>query len=349
MKAMVVAMTLFGSACLTVLTVGCGGGEKEGTPTASAVASPAATEAASPTRAAPSPTLPAEIRAELEALLKAAALQVDDLPSGFSFEEEEFATNEEAASGDPIDPQQRLRDFGKWGRLLGYKVSYGKDAGLGALAGGTVSITVQVAIYRDVQGAQAFIAASHERIENPELAAKVASSFEDGDFRNATISRMSFAPIGDATVAWELTAEPTLGMASRAVVQDVIISEGRVVGIVSTIAMNSPSPSEELEGLVRKLHDGIEATLKNPPKPTAATPAPTATATPEATPTPVVSLGRSNPIPLGQTAMVPPGWEITVVDVNGDAWPAIQAENEYNDPPEQGYRMVLITVRVTNV
>ena len=54
-------------------------------------------------------------------------------------------------------------------------------------------------------------------------------------------------------------------------------------------------------------------------------------------------------IDIGQTAMVPPGWEITVVDVNGDAWPAIQAENEYNDPPEQGYRMVLISVRVTNV
>jgi hypothetical protein len=343
MKAMVLAITLFGGSCLAMLAVGCGGGEEEGTPTASAVASPVATEAASPTLAAPSPTLPAESRAELEALLKAAALHVADLPSGFTFKEEEFATNEEAASGDPIDPQQRLSDFGKWGRLLGYKVSYGKLAGLGALADGTVSITVQIAIYRDVQGAQAFIAASRERIENPELAAKVASSFEDGDFRNATISRMSFAPIGDATVARELTAEPTSGMVSRAVVQDVIISEGRVLGIATTFAMNSPSPSEELEGLVRKLHERIQAALKNPPKPATATPAPTTPATPKATPTPAAGLSRGNALPLGQTAVVPPGWEVTVLGVDEDAWPEVQAENTFNDPPERGYRMVLIT------
>jgi len=73
------------------------------------------------------------------------------------------------------------------------------------------------------------------------------------------------------------------------------------------------------------------------------------TATSEATPTPVAGRSRSNPIPLGDTGVVPPGWEITVLDVNGDAWPVVLAENQFNDPPEEGYRMVLITVRATNV
>jgi len=84
---------------------------------------------------------------------------------------------------------------------------------------------------------------------------------------------------------------------------------------------------------------------------TESTPAPTVvrTATPKATPTPAAGLSRGNALPLGQTAVVPPGWEVAVLGVDEDAWPEVQAANPYNDPPEQGYRMVLITVRVTNV
>ena len=91
----------------------------------------------------------------------------------------------------------------------------------------------------------------------------------------------------------------------------------------------------------------MDMELGQTPSPGPAT-ATATTATPKATSTPAAGLSRSNPIPLGQTVVVPPGWEITVVDVNGDAWTAIQAENPYNEAPEQGYRMVLITVRVTN-
>jgi len=76
---------------------------------------------------------------------------------------------------------------------------------------------------------------------------------------------------------------------------------------------------------------------------------PESAGTPGATPTPAAGRSRSNPIPMGETAVAPPGWEITVLDVNGDAWSAVQAENMFNDPPEEGYRMVMVTVRVTNV
>jgi hypothetical protein len=64
---------------------------------------------------------------------------------------------------------------------------------------------------------------------------------------------------------------------------------------------------------------------------------------------PAGGTSRTNPVPLGDTASVPPGWEVTVIGVNPDAWPVIQAENMFNAPPEEGYRMLLITVRVTNV
>ena len=46
---------------------------------------------------------------------------------------------------------------------------------------------------------------------------------------------------------------------------------------------------------------------------------------------------------------MPPDWEVTVVDVNPDAWSVVQAANTFNEPPEEGYRMVLITLRVVNV
>jgi len=64
---------------------------------------------------------------------------------------------------------------------------------------------------------------------------------------------------------------------------------------------------------------------------------------------PPTGRSRTDPTPLGQTAVVPPGWQVTVLDVNPDAWPVVQAENTFNDPPKEGLRMVLITVRVTNV
>jgi len=68
-----------------------------------------------------------------------------------------------------------------------------------------------------------------------------------------------------------------------------------------------------------------------------------------ATPPPAAGLSRGNALPLGQTAVVPPGWEVTVLGVDEDAWPEVQAENQFNDPPEQGYRMVMVTLRVTNI
>jgi hypothetical protein len=38
-----------------------------------------------------------------------------------------------------------------------------------------------------------------------------------------------------------------------------------------------------------------------------------------------------------------------VVDFNPDAWPVVLAENQFNDPPAPGKRMVMVRVGVTNV
>jgi hypothetical protein len=57
---------------------------------------------------------------------------------------------------------------------------------------------------------------------------------------------------------------------------------------------------------------------------------------------------RESPVPLGQPWSTPDGLVIRVLFVNFDAWEVVVAENQFNDPPADGMRMVLTEVEVTN-
>lgn len=92
--------------------------------------------------------------------------------------------------------------------------------------------------------------------------------------------------------------------------------------------------------------------------PTAQAPTSTPTVTPFVTlvptntlaPTPGVDFGtREYPIPRGQSCLVPGGWQITILEVNPDAWPVVQAASSSNLPPEPGNGMVMIRLGTTNV
>ena len=83
-----------------------------------------------------------------------------------------------------------------------------------------------------------------------------------------------------------------------------------------------------------------------PPTPMPAPPTPTSI---PPSPTPYPYGSRQNPVLVGTTATTPNGWEITVIGFDSDAWPEVLAENQFNDPPWPGNRMVLIKVRVTNI
>jgi hypothetical protein len=58
---------------------------------------------------------------------------------------------------------------------------------------------------------------------------------------------------------------------------------------------------------------------------------------------------RAKPIALGQSATVEKQWQITVSKVNRDAWPVIQANSKFADPPAANERLVLIEVSAKNV
>ena len=58
---------------------------------------------------------------------------------------------------------------------------------------------------------------------------------------------------------------------------------------------------------------------------------------------------RTNPVQAGRSLATPNGLSITVLSVDYDAWPLVQAENSFNDPPATGRRYVIVRVRVQNV
>jgi hypothetical protein len=122
-------------ACLSLVAAACGGGGGEETP--------------SPT---PSPVPP-----EVKDQLKQMVLQADDVPAGFNLVDEAFSTNaESAASAD--DPEGHLADLERWGRILGYEVTYETSAP--AVAGQTMFFSVYstASIYQSNEGASASFA-----------------------------------------------------------------------------------------------------------------------------------------------------------------------------------------------
>lgn len=57
---------------------------------------------------------------------------------------------------------------------------------------------------------------------------------------------------------------------------------------------------------------------------------------------------RSAPIAFGDRFTASDGLEVRVVSVDFDAWAVVQAENQFNKPPAQGMRMILLSLEVTN-
>ncbi len=62
---------------------------------------------------------------------------------------------------------------------------------------------------------------------------------------------------------------------------------------------------------------------------------------------------RDNPLPLGSTVMIgtrgAPEWEVTVGPATLNATDAVLAENQFNDPPEDGFQYALLNLTVTYV
>lgn len=55
-----------------------------------------------------------------------------------------------------------------------------------------------------------------------------------------------------------------------------------------------------------------------------------------------------NPYPVNNFQTMPDGWVIKINSFDTDAWPEIQEENMFNDPPANDKRMVMVNISVIN-
>jgi len=260
-------------AALAVILAACGGGDDENeassaAPT-SATGEPAATApAASATAPAATAAATVEDRAEVEALLKAASLQVGDLPDGYSLDEERFTTNEESAGETTGPGEATLEDLNRFGRILGYEASYSQEAAPSAiLEGGTLFLQTTTTVYQDSDGAKEHFAFVRDQASDPEFIDAFEQSFASGsgvEVSDASISEISFADVGDERLAYEvkISAHSTeLNQDFDFVGQIVGVRRGRMIGAMTVVGVNSSTPTGQLEDLARTLDEHMKDAL----------------------------------------------------------------------------------------
>jgi len=265
-------------AALAVLLVACGGGDDENgdnepapAATTSAAGEPQATAApASATAAAPTSAATVEDRPEVETLLKAAALQLEDLPSGYTLDDETFSTNEESA-GDESEllGAPTLEELNGFGRILGYDASYSQDASLSALLeGGTLSLQVTTTLYEDSDGADDAFEFVREQASDPEFLDAFEESFASSpgvEVQDASLTPLSFAELGDERLAFEfkVSAHSTdLDQDFDFIARLVGIRRDRAIGSVTILAVNESPSEDELEDLGRTLDERMNDALE---------------------------------------------------------------------------------------
>jgi hypothetical protein len=258
-------------AALAVFLTACGGGDGDETEPSPAE-SPASTSIASPegepTGAAPTEAATVEDGAEAEELLKAASLQLEDLPEGFILDDDSFTTNEEASqeAGGPNQPT--LEDFDSWGRILGYDATYSDPEALSSLdEGGTLSLTVTTTLYEDSDGAGDALDYVRDQASDPEFIESFEETFaspglEVGD---AGITPLSLAKLGDDRQAYEIkiTAHSTdLDEDFEFIAQLFGIRRDRLIGAVTVITINASPSEDQLEDLARTLDERMNDALE---------------------------------------------------------------------------------------
>ena len=248
------------AAILAVLLVACGGGDDK-------TESPSATTSGSPTAVASTTavaSMTAQDRSETEALLKAAALQLEDLPSGYTLDEERFSTNEETAQEQKDNPYApTLEDLNRFGRTLSYDASYSQEVTADTTSG-TLFVQITSALYQDSDGAAEALDFVRQQASDPGFADEFEQNFASSSgvqVKSATVSPMSFAKVGDDRLAFEMkitAVSPGTDTDLDFVARVVGVQRGRGIDSITVLSVGSPSPVEELEDLARTLDERMK-------------------------------------------------------------------------------------------
>jgi hypothetical protein len=251
---------LLAAVVMAIFALAACGGEEETEPAATGTAL-----APSPT---PGPTAPTtQERNAAGPILMAAALLAEDLPEGFTFDEEKFLTNEEAVDEELDYPgAATLEDYNRWGQILQYEVTYSR-ATPPTLTGATLSMQVTTILYGDSAGADESFEFLRQQTSDPEYIKAVERDFaEEGqDVRDLEVSPISFASVGEDRMAFEVTFtmhDPDLDRDLDFVAQFIAIRRDRAIGALIVRAVGSPHPVEEVEDLARTLDERMKNALE---------------------------------------------------------------------------------------
>ena len=271
MKRSIVFLAGLGLATVALVMAACGGGDGDETEPPPA-GSPASTTIASPegepTGAAPTEAATVEDGAEVEALLKAAALRLEDLPQGFILDEDTFTTNEEASQEAGGTGQPTLEDFNSWGRILGYDATYSDPEALTTIEdGGTLSLTVTTTLYEDSDGAGDALDYVRNQADDSEFIESFEETFASPgvEIQDAGISPLSLAELGDDREAYEIkvTMHSTdLDEDFEFIAQLFGIRRDRLLGAVTVVTVNASPSEDQLEDLAGKLDERMNDALE---------------------------------------------------------------------------------------
>jgi hypothetical protein len=242
---------------VAVFLAACGGAEET---------EPAATSVApSPTPAPAGST--AEERDAAGPILMASALLAEDLPEGFTLDEEKYLSNEDSINEErDYSSVATLEDLNRWGQILQYIATYSRPAPP-TLTGATLSLKEITALYRDEAGARSAFEFERMRASSPErlLDALPWPANSDLNAGEASVSPISVGGMGDdrAAVQIEVTGSlPDVGSELKFFGQLLLVRRGREIGSIATVAVGSPHPVKELEALARTLDERMKAALE---------------------------------------------------------------------------------------
>ncbi len=245
---------------LLLLLVGCDSGDEEAaTPTAAtetaatATAAPAA-QATQPSAAAQPPLSQEEARDRLSR----AAVLIDDLPSGYAVQNDDYADNTQASASysDPAGTQTFLDSTG---RVLGRTVVYlAEDTTQAALAGLPVSYFSSVNAFQDTAGAGQYYAVAVPLISQGSGAGQqFAEVFADPDA--VEVTSVTAATVGDESQAFDLTGKvEAAGQQYPATILLVITHRGRAVAFLGSVQIGIPPDVQEVENLGTLLINRID-------------------------------------------------------------------------------------------
>ena len=257
----------------------CGGGDETEVPptggfgfmpwiaSPTAVATTAAPTAVAST-AAPTAAAAVEDRAQVEALLKAAALRRDDLPEGFTLEEEEFITNEEAAEEDRPYGGPTVEDLNRFGRILGYAATYSPETPP-ALAPATLSFVTGTTAHQDSDGAHEHFEFVRQQVSAPQFVQATQDAFtesSDAEIRDIGIFPLSLPEVAEDRMAFEVWLKAHYPDPDRDLdffMPIVAILRDGTISSVMLSAVGSPWPVQDLEALARTLDRRLKEALES--------------------------------------------------------------------------------------